>query len=708
MDQLPTFKSPPPSTPSLGSVVLISTVACLLTLVLCFTPIGRKILLTADNAGADLITRLGTQLKPAPEIVLIEIDRIPRESDTPELAPFTGTPPFSRAVLAQAIRRLHAAGAQTVGITAPISRPSLQYPEGDHELAVTAAEHQQFAYFSAEVGPFPQSTLFAGHPVLAVPDEAIIPLTPDAADLGVMTLPPDRNDGVVRLILHSFPVIDTQAQPGDHPERHIWLSMAARLAGSKIALENITSETHRIRWTHSPKGAGYAPFQPYRLSDLFDPITWQDKFDNGTFFNGKKVLITPAHHSVHNTPLGPTSPAQIQLCSLNALLAGERGIITELPTEWEHAPLITGVLVALVLFCLIRNPAYRTGAALLAAIVLLGLVWILFNRSNQLVPWSGMLFALGCVSAVGIVTDMTAQRAARRTMIQSLSRQTSPKLIRKVRRRPSPYRESLAGTRRPMPLLTVNLKDFAEVVEPRTPGQSVTQLNKYLEHINHCIFDNDGITSTSPGDSILASWGSLDAEPPASSAPRALDAARQIRHELDELNSYWMRRKFPPLKQGIGLHVGECIIGEIGPHNQRQLNIVGRTASTVRQIEALTHKFSSEIILSESMRSLLPEDVQPLMRPLPFIQIHGNPEALTLFDVLRSEKVDHWLTYKDDYLAGLKSFNDGDFESAVRHFDRCRSASPTDGLVTTMLEGAQGFVTRPPRKWKGVISLDKH
>lgn len=707
MDNSPTHHPPTSHRPSSGAAGIVLTSAVLLVAAFCFTPIGKSVLTQTENASDDTLTHIGKSLPPSEQIVVLEVPTQAVESSDPALAMFNDGPPWSRSIFAKAVNRIGDAGASAIGLNIMTSRPSTTDPDGDVALAAAASARPNIVTFGAELTADQPAVLSGGHGILAVPHDIILPPVSPPSQIGVTTTTADRVDGITRHVRYLFPVDDSYASRKSTTDIPVWPSMAANLARPNAPTAD---RRVRIRWTtNTPTDTPdeYTPFPTIPLEEIFTPALWSGKFENGAFFNGKTVLITtPGNQQSAATPQGTTSSAQIQLCALNAALTDSGGIIKELPQFWSNLPFILGTLAALTLFFTIRRPLVRGAAAMAVGALLLTVIWLMFNHLNILIPSGGMILSLLMVTSAGVFTDIAEKKAAKEELVQSLTRQTSLKLTQKISSNPGTYLDSLVGARRPMTLLTVNLKDFADTVEPRTPSSGVHQLNEYLESITHCVFENDGTTSSAPCDSLLASWGSLRKEDPAISAPRALEAARQMRRELDKLNSQWKRQKQPPLKQGIALHFGECIVGQIGPNNQRQLNIVGRTTSTVRQLEALTHKFGSEIIISDAIAKWIPEDVQPMLRPLPYLQMRGNPKALTLYDVIRSDKVAHWETYKADYTSGLEAFTNGDFESAVRRFDRCRSASPSDGLVTTMLEGAQGFVTRAPRKWKGVISLD--
>jgi adenylate cyclase len=244
------------------------------------------------------------------------------------------------------------------------------------------------------------------------------------------------------------------------------------------------------------------------------------------------------------------------------------------------------------------------------------------------------------------------------------------------------------------------------MTEEREPAELVAQLNEYLGAMVRCVFENNGTVDKFIGDAMLAVWGNLRDISPEEAARSAFNCARQMRRELDRLNTKWQREKRPTFKQGIGVHYGDAIVGNLGSPEKMEFAMIGDAVNSASRIEGLTKAFGSELIISDEIAKLLEVDDKPMLKPLPFIQVKGRSKSLTLYEVVRSGNISLWESYKDEYLIALKSFTDGEFEEAVHYFDRCRAAAPTDGAVTTVLEGAQAFVRQPPKKWRGVIVMN--
>mgnify|MGYP000563138586 CR=1 FL=1 len=179
-----------------------------------------------------------------------------------------------------------------------------------------------------------------------------------------------------------------------------------------------------------------------------------------------------------------------------------------------------------------------------------------------------------------------------------------------------------------------------------------------------------------------------------------------MRRELDRLNAKWQREKKPTFKQGIGIHYGDAIVGNIGSPEKMEFAMIGDAVNTASRVEGLTKQFGAELVVTKELTENITESDKLLLKPLPYVKVKGRSQSLVIYDVIRSNRIELWNSYKDEYLIGLKSFTDGEFEDAVYYFDRCRAAAPADGAVATMVEGSQAFVRHPPKKWSGVIAME--
>ena len=82
-----------------------------------------------------------------------------------------------------------------------------------------------------------------------------------------------------------------------------------------------------------------------------------------------------------------------------------------------------------------------------------------------------------------------------------------------------------------------------------------------------------------------------------------------MQRRLSVLNRSLQEQGLPPLRQGIGLHVGEVIAGNLGSSQRLEFTVIGATVNLACRLEALTRRFPQHpILISGALRDLLPVD----------------------------------------------------------------------------------------------------
>ena len=147
----------------------------------------------------------------------------------------------------------------------------------------------------------------------------------------------------------------------------------------------------------------------------------------------------------------------------------------------------------------------------------------------------------------------------------------------------------------------------------------------YLLHLNrffHCmagaILENGGEVLRFIGDAVLAifpiagettkAWenatGSLEA------CRRALKAADDIAERIDATNNE--HKELPPLKYGIGLHLGDVTYGNIGIPERLEFTVIGSAANEAARIESMTKELEETVLISSTFADNFPGKLRSL------------------------------------------------------------------------------------------------
>ena len=142
-----------------------------------------------------------------------------------------------------------------------------------------------------------------------------------------------------------------------------------------------------------------------------------------------------------------------------------------------------------------------------------------------------------------------------------------------------------------------------------------------------------GVVDKYIGDAIMAVFGApLGNE---DDAARALRAAAAMHRALHTHNEARAARDLPPLSQGIGVHYGWAIAGNIGTRDRPQYTVIGDTVNLCSRLEGATKEThvsvlaSSEVVTAARAQS----DDLPPFAPLGTIQVRGRTSPVHVFAV---------------------------------------------------------------------------
>lgn len=191
----------------------------------------------------------------------------------------------------------------------------------------------------------------------------------------------------------------------------------------------------------------------------------------------------------------------------------------------------------------------------------------------------------------------------------------------------SPEALQLGGERREVTVLLSDLRGFSSLCERLSPEKVVAILNIYLGAMAEVIDRHRGSINEFLGDAILTLFGAPIAH--ADHAERAVACALEMQLAMDAVNATLHRQGLPVIEMGIGVHTGECVIGNIGSAKRAKYGIVGTAVNLASRIEGYT--VGGQILVSERTAACLAGRLRArgTFRVMP----KGAREALTIFDV---------------------------------------------------------------------------
>ena len=191
----------------------------------------------------------------------------------------------------------------------------------------------------------------------------------------------------------------------------------------------------------------------------------------------------------------------------------------------------------------------------------------------------------------------------------TFGRYVDHEIARELLKRPEAAR--LGGQKRQVAILISDLRNFTPLSESLTPEQTIHLLNHYFSHMIDAVERHKGIIVDFFGDSLLVFFDPMENDL-AVSAHRALSCSLEMQRELLQHNKDNEAQGLPELEMGIGLNVGEVVVGNIGSVTRTKYGIVGSAVNMTHRIQAVAT--AGEVVLSESAYELLAECVSVISK----------------------------------------------------------------------------------------------
>jgi adenylate cyclase len=166
-----------------------------------------------------------------------------------------------------------------------------------------------------------------------------------------------------------------------------------------------------------------------------------------------------------------------------------------------------------------------------------------------------------------------------------------------------------------------DLRDSTPLADSMSRTAFIDLLNQYFECVLGPVLERGGEVLRFIGDAALAIFPV--GENPVNACEKAVEAAREAIARMQALNE---ARK-PPLRFGIGLHLGTVLYGNIGTPTRIEFTVIGAAANEAARIESLCKSLDTSLVVSEQVVRHLPGTWKPLGRHA----LRGVGEPVALF-----------------------------------------------------------------------------
>ena len=165
----------------------------------------------------------------------------------------------------------------------------------------------------------------------------------------------------------------------------------------------------------------------------------------------------------------------------------------------------------------------------------------------------------------------------------TFKRYVAPEIVQEILKE-GPRTLELGGKMTSIAVLFVDVRGFTSMSEQLDAPEVVDILNRFLTLIAGCILGSGGTLDKFIGDAAMAFWGAPVREDDyvmlaAKAAMNMVEGSRALTEELTE-------RFGRSVAFGIGIHVGEAVVGNIGSPDRMDYTAIGDTVNTAQRLES--------------------------------------------------------------------------------------------------------------------------
>jgi adenylate cyclase len=381
------------------------------------------------------------------------------------------------------------------------------------------------------------------------------------------------------------------------------------------------------------------------------------------------------------------------------------------------AELLVAVLVGLAIIML--APMLRAsivialGAVVIAALI--GVSWYLYSQYNLLIDFTYPLLASGFVYLALIFVNYFKEQKQRQQIRSAFGFYLSPAFVEQLAR--SPEKLVLGGEERRMTVLFSDVRGFTTISEAyKHDPQGLTRLmNRFLTPLTNAIIERQGTIDKYIGDAIMAFWNAPLDDP--QQEINACEAALEMLARADKLNQQFKREadqnggKYMPLRVGIGLNTGPCVVGNMGSDFRFNYSVLGDTVNVASRLEGRTKDYRIPIVIGAATEQNAKEKFATM--EIDRIQVKGKTEPETVFTVLGHAELAHDPNFQElrELTARMLGYyREQDWTQALATIELCRKAAERFGigaLYDTYAERIEAFRRHPPPPdWNGVYEAE--
>lgn len=728
-------------------------VGCLVTLAaaLLFASFGQRkpeVLETLDNRLTDTMFRWRGVVRPAPPIVIVDIDEKSLRA--------VGQWPWPRNTVARMVHNLGTGGAKVIGLDIVFAEADRTSPKNfvdelhlllptqlppktlaelkakeslDHDLALGKAlaatpsvlgyvfQTQDDGLKNQTDVPFPSGATRLAPSSIRYEDISLlrayraitnVAAVAQAQSEGFFNVFPDAS-GMVRKV-PLFMMMDGIPYP----------SLALEMLRLGLGAQETTIQVSRQGQANPKNILGVAMDSTFIPTDEKGQITINYRGPNHIYpylsasdilagknldrVQGKYVLIGTSAAGLLDlraTPFSNTYPGvEVHATIIDNILNHDpftHDIFTEIGIT--YALLLVGGLGLSALLTYASPLLGGLGGLLLVAGTLVG-NYLFFFSHGQLLGLSYPLLTILTIFLVVTLFNYFFEGQKKRFISSAFGHYVSPQIVHQLMEHPE--RLSLQGEQKNLTVFFSDIRGFTSLSEKMTSEELGRFMNEYLTAMSNIVLESKGTVDKFIGDAVMAIWGAPLED--ADHAANCVRAAFKMRQRLETLQEDWNKRGLPDVAIRIGINTGIMSVGNFGSDQRFDYTVMGDSVNLASRLEGANKAYGTGIIISEYTKAALGEGFY--CRMLDMVRVKGKNVPVLIYEPLcEGEPAPELRKATESFTKALEHYANREFQEATEIVQDLNAAAPSQ-LYNLYLDRLAHYQKEPPPPdWDGMFTF---
>ena len=321
------------------------------------------------------------------------------------------------------------------------------------------------------------------------------------------------------------------------------------------------------------------------------------------------------------TPVGYLEPHFIQAALAESILIENSPYIP----DWSLAlEILIFSITTIMAWYLINIFGITLGISFTSLLFLLtaGTGYYLIQKGLLIdVTWA--LISQFIVASTAFYLRFREQYKLRQQIKAQFGKYLDPRMVKKLQDNPELCQVN--GKRVDCSIIFTDLRGFTSLSESVEPEMVTYIMNAVLDVQVQAVNKFEGVTDKFIGDAGMFHWNSII--PQEDHHTLALQAAREIEKNIDQLNIKFKKEGISEIAIGIGVNSGVCIAGNFGATDRFAFSLIGDPCNVAARLESSTKIAGVGVLIGEETAKNVDFKLQ-LLEP---IEVKGKAKPLQVY-----------------------------------------------------------------------------